>query len=112
MVIKPLSSPFGSTTRTRVLVALQLLGSSFPRELARLLGASPSVVLKALGSLERDGLVAGRSLGRWRLYTLEPRYFAKDDLGRYLSRLAEADVALREEVVRLRRRPRRAGKPL
>ena len=112
MVIKSLSSPFGSTTRTRVLVALRLLGSSFPRELARLLGASPSVVLKALGSLERDGLVAGRSLGRSRVYTLDPRYFAKGDLEPYLSRLAEADVPLREEVARLRRRPRRAGKPL
>ena len=112
MVIKSLSSPFGSTTRTRVLVALRLLGSSFPRELARLLGASPSVILKALASLERDGLVAGRSLGRSRLYTVDRRYFAKDDLERYLSRLAEADIALREEVARLRRRPRWARKPL
>ena len=111
-MIKTLSSPFGSTTRTRVLIALRLLDSSFPRELARLLGASPSVVLKALASLERDGLVAGRSLGRSRLYVLSPGYFAKDDLGRYLSRLADADVALREQVARSRRRPRRAGKPL
>lgn len=111
-MIKTLSSPFGSTTRTRVLVALRLLGSSFPRELARLLGASPSLVLKALASLERDGLVAGRSVGRSRVYTLDPRYFAKDDLERYLLRLSEADIALRERVTQLRRRPRWAGKPL
>ena len=112
MVIKPLSSPFGSTTRTRVLVALRLLESSFPRELARLLDVSPSVVLKALASLERDGLVAGGSLGRSRLYTLDHRYFAKADLEDYLSRLGEADLALRKEVARLRRRPRWSRKPL
>jgi DNA-binding transcriptional ArsR family regulator len=112
MVIKSLSSPFGSTTRTRVLVALRLLGSSFPRELARLLAVSPSLVLKALRSLERDGLVAGRTIGRSRVYTLDPRYFAKEDLQRYLVRLSQGDVELRQRVAQLRRRPRWTGKPL
>ncbi len=111
MVIRPLSSPFGSRTRTRVLVAVRLLGSSYPRELGRLLAASPSLILKALHSLERDGLVAGRAVGRSRLYTLDPRYFAKDDLQRYLARLSEADVELRQRVAQLRRRPRWTGKP-
>lgn len=112
MVIKRLSSPFGSTTRTRVLVALRLLGSSYARELGRLLAVSASLILKALRSLERDGLVAGRAVGRSRLYTLDPRYFAKEDLRRYLARLAEADVELRQQVAGLRRRPRWAGKPV
>jgi DNA-binding transcriptional ArsR family regulator len=111
-VLKALSTPFGSATRTRVLVALRLLRSSYPRELARLLEVSPSVVLKGLASLERDGLVAGRSVGRSRVYTLDPRYFAKADLERYLLRLAEADPALRERVTGLRRRPRWTGKPV
>ena len=112
MVIKSLSSPFGSTTRTRVLVALRLLGSSFPRELARLLAVSPSLILKALRTLERDGLIAGRTIGRSRVYTLDPRYFAKEDLQRYLVRLSEADIELRQRVVQLRRRPRWTGKRL
>jgi DNA-binding transcriptional ArsR family regulator len=112
MVTKALSSPFGSTTRTRVLVTLRLLGSSYPRELARLLAVSPSLVLKALRTLERDGLVAGRTIGRSRVYTLDPRYFAREDLRRYLARLSEADIDLRERVAQLRRRPRWSGKPL
>jgi predicted transcriptional regulator len=112
MVIKPLSSPFGSTTRTRVLVSLRLMGSSFPRELARLLAVSPSLVLKALRTLERDGLVAGRTVGRSRVYTLDPRYFAKEDLQRYLVRLSEGDIELTRRVAELRRRPRWSGKRL
>ncbi len=112
MKIKSLGSPFGSSTRTRVLVTLNLLGSSFQRELSRLLRTSPSVIQKALSSLERDGLVAGRLAGRTRLYTINPRYFAGRELTAFLGRLADGDVALQAEVAQLRRRPRRAGKPL
>jgi DNA-binding transcriptional ArsR family regulator len=112
MVLKTVSSPFGGLTRTRVLITLRLLGSSYPQELARTLGAPVSGVRKALRSLERDALVAGRSMGRMRVYQLNPTYFAREALQTYLSRLAEADTETRERVTRLRRRPRRAGKPL
>lgn len=111
-MLKTSSSPFGGLTRTRVLVALRLFGSSYPQELARTLEAPVSGVRKALRSLERDALVAGRSVGRMRIYQLNPTYFARDSLQAYLSRLAEADPETRERVARLRRRPRRAGKPL
>ncbi len=104
------SSPFGGWTRTRVLLALELLEESYPRELARLLEAAPSGVLKALRSLERDSLVAGRNVGRTRAFRLNPRYFAAEDLRRYLRRLTEPEDELRERVARLRRRPRRTGK--
>ncbi len=73
MEVTTTGSPFGSATRTRVLVALGLLRSTYQRELARLLETSPSVVQKALVSLERDGLVAGRLVGRTRTYKLNPR---------------------------------------
>lgn len=106
------SSPFGGWTRTRVLLALRLLEESYPRELARILDAPPSGVLKALRSLELDGLVAGRNVGRTRVFRIDPRYFALDDLNRYLWRLTEPEDDLRERVSRLRRRPRRTGKAL
>jgi sugar-specific transcriptional regulator TrmB len=106
------SSPFGSATRTRVLVALLLLHESYARELARLLKAPLSSVQKAIQGLERDGLVAGRAVGRTRAYRLDPRYFAHRELRRYVSRLAEANEELHAGAARLRRRPRRTGKPL
>jgi DNA-binding transcriptional ArsR family regulator len=112
MVLKTSSSPFGGLTRTRVLIALRLLGSSYPQELARILGGPASGIRKALRSLERDALVAGRDLGRSRVYQLNPTYFARDALQDYLFRLAEADPDTQRKVSLLRRRPRRTGKPL
>ncbi len=106
------SSPFGGRTRTRVLLALSLQETSYPRELARLLASPVSGVRQALVSLERDGLVAGRLVGRTRLFRLDPAYFARQELEPYLARLAEADPELRAAVSRLRRRPRAVGKPI
>jgi len=104
------SSPFGSQTRTRLLIAFELLGQSYARELARLLDAPLSVVQKGLASLERDGLIAGRLLGRTRLFEINPRYFAAKELRGLLDKLAVADAHLKRRVSDLRRRPRRAGK--
>lgn len=106
------SSPFGSRTRSRLLVALHLLGESHPRELARLLETHLNSVQTALRGLERDGLVAMRPAGRTRLVRLDPGYFASLELGPYLARLSEADPRLASSVASLRRRPRRTGKPL
>ncbi len=106
------SSPFGGQTRTSVLLALCLLDESFPRELARLLEVSLYGVQRALGGLEGAGLVAGRPVGRTRVYRLNPRYFALRELVGYLRKLAEAETELRKRASLLRRRPRRTGKPL
>lgn len=106
------SSPFGSRTRTRVLCGLQLLTSSHPRELSRLLGSGLSVVQKALRSLELDGLVAGRSVGRTRVYSLNPGYFAAHELRQLVRRIASADEGLLHKINELRVRPRRSAKPL
>jgi hypothetical protein len=106
------SSPFGGQTRTRVLVTLGLLESSYPREMERLLDAPISGVRKALAGLERDGLVSGRLVGRTRVVQLNPAYFARDELRAYLVRLAAADRDLQRRVEGLRRRQRQAGKPL
>jgi predicted transcriptional regulator len=105
------SSPFGGQTRTRILLALRLLDESYPRELARLLGVSLNGVQSAVRGLERDGLVASRSAGRTRLVRLNPRYFARDELQRYLLKLAEPDRDLQARIGVLRRRPRLTGKP-
>ncbi len=112
MVIRLSTSPFGSPTRTRLLLALRLLGTSHPRELARLLDAPISGVLKALRTLEADNMVAGRSVGRTRQYSLNPAFIARNELAALLRTLADADQELGTRTAALRRRPRRATKPL
>jgi len=106
------SSPFGGRTRTETLLTLRLLDESYAREIARVLQRPVSGVLKALRSLEADALVAGRTLGRTRLFRLDPRYFAYSELRQYLERLTEPENKLRERLRRLRRRPRKTGKRL
>jgi DNA-binding transcriptional ArsR family regulator len=106
------SSPFGGTARTRTLLALELLSESYPRELARLLASPLAGVQQALRGLERDGLVAARSAGRTRLYRIDPRYFARPELEGYLRRLLDPERELKARASDIRRRPRRAGKPL
>ena len=106
-----MSSPFGGQSRTRALLAFRLLGSSYPRELSRVLGIPLAPIQRALRGLEADGLVSARSVGRTRLYSLNPSYLASGELAAYLARLADADVELQRAVASLRRRPRRTGKP-
>ena len=88
------------------------MDESYARELARFLKRPVSGVRKALQSLEADGLVAARSVGRTRVFRLAPRYFALVELKRYLVRLTEPEEDLRNRVGRLRRRPRKTIKRL
>lgn len=106
------SSPFGSRSRTQVLIALRLLTESHARELARVLALPLYSVQQALKSLERDGLVAARSVGRTRAFRINPGHFARPELEAYLLRLSEPQAPLLERVAGLRRRPRRTGKKL
>jgi hypothetical protein len=106
------SSPFGGRARTAVLLGLRLLDDSYARELARLLDRPVNGIQMALRGLERDGLVAGRHVGRTHLFRLNPRYFAREELQRYLLKLLDAEPALRSRAEQIRRRPRRTGKPL
>lgn len=112
MLVGSQSSPFGSVTRTRVLLALRLMGSSYPRELGRLTGTALNAVQGAIRSLENDGLIAGRSAGRTRLFELNPRFFAASELRALLDKLASADRVLQEAIATVRRRPRRTAKAL
>ena len=104
-------SPFGSRTRTRVLLALELHGQSYPRELARLLAAPLSVVQKALRTLERDALVTGRMIGRTRLLQLNPAYFALRPLRSFLATLLQADRRLESRATGGRRKSPHTGNP-
>src|SRR5215813_3540787 len=103
------SSPFGSRTRTRVLIALRLLEQSYARELSRFLRVPLSVVQKGIRSLESDDLIAGRLFGKTRILQLNPRYFAAAEVRALLDRFVEADTDLRRRATQLRRRPRRVG---
>ncbi len=103
---------FGTQRRTEVLTATALLGESYPRELARVLNAPLFSVQRAVDALEVEGVIAGRLIGRERRVTLNPRYFAINELKPLLARLAQVDGQLRSAAESLRRRPRKRGKAI
>ena len=85
------SYPFGTRTRTRILLALSERPDAHIRKLARLIGASLSVVQHALATLERDGLVQVRTVGRVRRVSLNSDYPAHVELAALLRRLHAAE---------------------
>jgi DNA-binding transcriptional ArsR family regulator len=105
------SQLFGTSNRTAVLVAIRLLEGTYPSELAELLGVRPYTVQSILVSLEREGIIVSRLMGRTRTVALNPRYFAHAELSALLWKLGEHDVDLQAKLAARRRRPRRAGKP-
>lgn len=88
-----------------MLLALALRTDTYPRELARVLEIPLFSVQRALASLERDGLVTSRMLGRTRLYGLNTRYLASRELREYLERLAGREFELRRRIASAGRRP-------
>ena len=103
---------FGSALRTKILILVRLLKSTYATELARLLNLSQPSVAQTVRSLETQGLLAISSLGNQRMVSLNPRFFAATELGALLDKLAEADPVLLKAVADLRRRPRKTGKKL
>jgi DNA-binding transcriptional ArsR family regulator len=105
-------SLFGNRTRTLVLSAVRLLEETYPSELATMLGLGPFSVQRALESMEREGVVTSRLMGRTRLVRLNPKYFAAAELSALLWALGKKDEDLQRKLATKRRRPRRAGKKL
>jgi sugar-specific transcriptional regulator TrmB len=94
------------------LLALALLGQTYPREIARVAGVPLMSAQRIVNDLERQGVVSSRLRGAQREVRLNPSYFAAEELRTLLLRLAVADDELLRDTESMRRRPRRAGKPL
>ncbi|CAN5410629.1 hypothetical protein BH11ARM2_BH11ARM2_35510 [soil metagenome] len=103
---------FGTGVRTKILVAIGILGESHAPELARALGIGPTTARNALDTLERAGLVSGRIEGNTRRVKLNVSFRAYPELKALLDKLASGDPALLSALAETRRRPRRAGKEL
>lgn len=106
MAVQSRQELFGSRRRTEVLIMLALLEETYPTELARLLDAPLYSVQTILASLEDQGIVASRKRGRMRMVSLDPRYYAFEELQALLRRMARAEPELEEAAAGRRSRPR------
>ncbi len=103
---------FGSPSRSKILTLIALLDESYPRELARLSTVPLPSAQRIVNDLEREGVIATRVVGRNREVRLNPRFYGADELRSLLLKYAKRDPHLERRASELRRRPRRAGKPL
>lgn len=103
---------FGSELRTKILVYLAMLEETYAGELAQLIKVSRVTVYRALEALEREGYVTSLVSGRERWVRLNPHNAAAAQLRALLIRLGESEPEILAELSKLRRRPRRRGKPL
>ena len=103
---------FGSSTRTRLLVALGLLEESYVYELARTLKAERVSLARMVDELVFEGVFVVRSIGRARTISFNPSFPGAVHLKALLNALAQRDPELLEAATRLRRRPRRKHKPV
>ena len=100
---------FGSKKRTDVLVAVGRLTSTYPTELARVLGLRTVEVQRAVTSLEQSGAIVTRRVGNTRTITLNPRFCSAVELYALLLKMSE-DPIYRRLWASIRRRPRAIGK--
>ena len=102
----------GSKSAERVLMFILARNEGYIREIARFFGGDPDSIQKQMVKLESGGILVGRTAGKTRLYSFNPRYpFLKQLkalLEKALSFYAKEE---REKLLMNRRRPRQRGKP-
>lgn len=108
-----LESLFGSVNRERVLIFLYARGEGYAREIARFFKTDLDPVQKQLERLEFGGIIYSKSVGKTRIYTLNPRYSFQSELKALLEKaLSFYPTEEKEELTLARQRPRRKDKPL
>ncbi len=103
----------GSVNKERVLIYLVARDRGYARQIARFFDAPLDPIQKALDGLERSGVLVSRSVGSTVEYEFNPRYPMRDELRTLLEKaLSLYPKDLRGELLTIRKRPRRKGKPL
>jgi predicted transcriptional regulator len=104
---------FGPKNRERILLYLNARKEGYAREIARFFRTDLAPVQKQLEKLETGGVLYSRSVGRTRLYGLNPRYPFLGELRSLLDKALEFyPEDERQNLTMGRMRPRRKGKPL
>lgn len=103
---------FGSVNRERILIYLLVRKEGYAREMARFFTTGLDPIQKQLERLEFGGVLYSRRAGQTRLFGLNPRYPFLTELTALLRRTLEFyPPEERQGLEKVRRRPRRKGKP-
>jgi hypothetical protein len=96
-----------------VLLFILARGEGYPRQIARFYETDFRPIRNQLDKLETGGILRGRSVGRTRLYSFNPRCpYLKELKGLLGKVMTFCPDDLNEKLTLIRRRPRRRAKPL
>lgn len=104
---------FGNIIIEKILFFLFAYGEGYPLGMARVFGVPVNRIQQQLKRLENSGIVASRLTGNVRLYTFNPRFPFLKELKELVARAYEFVPEKEKDIYyRMRKRPRRQGKPL
>ncbi len=108
-----LEALLGTVNKERVLLYLFAREEGYPREVAKFYGADLRSIQNQFENLEVGRVLYSRMVGNTRLYAFNPRYPFLEELKSLLDKaLSFYPDSEREQLVMVRKRPRRKGKPL
>ena len=108
-----LEALLGSKNRERVLLYLYARDEGYAREISRFYKTDLSQIQKQLERLEVGNVLYSKSLGKTRVYALNPRFPFINELKALLDKVLSFYPQNEfEALTRSRKRPRRKGKPL
>jgi DNA-binding IclR family transcriptional regulator len=113
MELTPVVALFGNKTSALILLYLQNYREGSIAGIARAFAMNKNRVYVQLLKLEKAGLLVARSFGNQRVFSINPRFVAKDELAKLLEKLLRTmDEDEFDKYFAERRRPRRTKKAL
>ena len=104
---------FGNIIIEKILFFLYVYAEGYPLGMAKVFGVPVNRIQQQLKRLENGGIVVSRLVGKVRLYTFNPRFPFLEELKELMAKAYEfVPENEKERYFRMRKRPRRAGKPL
>ena len=104
---------FGNVIIEKILFFLYVYEEGYPLGMAGVFGVPVNRIQQQLKRLENGGIVASRLIGKVRLYTFNPGFPFLKELRELTARAYEfVPENEKDRYFRMRKRPRRAGKPL
>jgi hypothetical protein len=108
-----MKSLFGSLSRERILTFLAAREQGYAREIVAFWGCADRPIKRELNNLESEGVLIAKPYGRTILYSINPRFFLRNELKALLLKIVEAyPPEWKDKLLFNRRRPRAKGKPV
>jgi hypothetical protein len=108
-----MKSLFGSLSRERVLTFIAAREQGYAREITEFWKCTDQPIKRELNRLESDGVLIAKSYGRTISYSMNPRFFLRNELTALLLKIIDAyPPEWKEKLLFNRRRPRAKGKSI